>query len=48
MQVSEAVLSRKSIRSFLKQSIPNLLTKELLARASNYSIAKNENIYLHK
>jgi len=34
MKVSEAVLSRKSIRSFLKQSISNSLIKELLTRAS--------------
>lgn len=34
MKVSEAVLSRKSIRAFLKQRIPNTLIKELLIRAS--------------
>ena len=34
MKVSEAVLSRKSIRSFLKQSISNSLIKDLLVKAS--------------
>ena len=34
MKVSEAVLSRKSIRSFLKQSISNSLIKELLSQSS--------------
>ena len=34
MKVSEAVLSRKSIRAFLKQRISNTLIKELLVRAS--------------
>lgn len=34
MKVSEAVLSRKSIRAFLKQRISNTLIKELLIQAS--------------
>ena len=34
MKVSEAVLSRQSIRSFLKQSISNSLIKELLSQSS--------------